>query len=113
MDIKLSKDADALICVLYKNYYQQRKDGVPKSEAKKFKSSYDIQMNLIPKWNPEDVDDTCRELDDKGLLYCFYAENIAWEVHLLDDGIIYMENRFNNDFAKLIEYMTKFLPFLL
>lgn len=36
MKIMLTKDSDALICLLYKQYLQKRKDGIPKADAKDF-----------------------------------------------------------------------------
>jgi hypothetical protein len=107
MDIRLTKDSDALICLLFKQYCQKRKDGVPKVDAKDFGSSRDIHQTIAPKWSFEDVDETCWELDRAGLLECFKADMIAYYVHLSDTGIIYMENRFKNGLKDILEYLEK------
>lgn len=112
MNIKISKEADILICLLYKQYCDQRKGRVPKSKAKMFGSSEDIQEAILPKWSPEDVDDTCRELGKAKLLDCFYADDIAYIVHLTDEGIVYMENRFENNFKSLLEYLESLMNIL-
>lgn len=115
MDIRLTKEADALICLLYKNYLQKRNDGVSKKLAKFFGSSVDIQKELIEKWTPDDTDETCWELHRSGLLSCMSADNIAYEVQLTDNGIIYMENRFKDGVNSVLDYLKKIkesVPFL-
>jgi hypothetical protein len=107
LDIQLTKDADALICLLYKQYCQKLKDGVPKMQAKMFGSSEDIQKTVAPKWTFEDVDETCRELDRSGLIECFYADDIAYQTWLTDIGITYMENRFKNNLDNVLDYLNK------
>lgn len=115
MNIQLTKDSDALISVLYKEYCNKRENGVSKGIAKQFGSSAEIHKSLIPKWNADDVDETCKELSRARLLECFYADNVAQHVWLSDQGIIYMENRFKNglkDVVGHLETIRNFIPFL-
>lgn len=49
MSIELTKDADALICLLYKLYSQQLKNGASKREAMMFGSAEDVQASIAPK----------------------------------------------------------------
>ena len=107
MDIQLTKDSDALICLLYKQYLQKRKDGVPKADAKSFGSSQNIHKTIASKWAYEDVDETCRELSRAGILKCFYAENVVYNSELSDIGIIYMENRFKDGLDNVLDYLGK------
>ena len=58
----------------------------------------------------EDVDDTCRELSRANLLNCFWADNIAYNVILSDNAIIYMENRFKNGLTEVLEFIDKIKP---
>ena len=106
-EIQLTKDADALICVLYKNYLEKRKSGVSKRTAGYFGSSREIHANLMCKWSFDDVDDTIRELSRAGLLRCLFADSIAYEVSISDNGVIYMENRFKDGLASLFNYIEK------
>lgn len=106
-EIQLTKDADALICVLYKEYLEKRKSGVPKRSAGFFGSSKTIHANLMQKWPFEDVDDTIRELSRADLLNCLFADNIAYEVSISEIGVIYMENRFKDGLASLFSYIEK------
>lgn len=107
MDIRVTKDSDALICLLYKQYCQQRKNGVPKSSAKMFGSSDEIQKTIAPKWTFDDVDETCRELHRAELIECFYADNVVQDCWLSDYGIIYMENRFKDGLNSVLDYLEK------
>lgn len=106
MDIQLTKDADALICLIYKYYLDLHDRGIPKSKAKFLGSSKDIYENIIPEWQFEDVDDTCSELGRKHLLSVVYADDICYEVSLTDNGIIYMENRFQGKIKILLDYIS-------
>lgn len=107
MDMKLTKDSDALICLLYKYYCQKCKGGTSKSEAKFLGSSKVIQKTIAPKWSFDDVDETCRELSRAKLLECFYADDVVYESWLSDNGIIYMENRFKDGLDSVLEYLDK------
>lgn len=105
--MQLTKDADKLICLIYKDFLQKRKTGSSKSNASYFGSSHNIHEKLCPELLFEDVDDTCRELSRAGFINCLWADNIAYSVHLSDDGIIYMENRFKNGLAEVLDFIEK------
>lgn len=112
MEINLSRDADKLLCVLYKSFLEKRKSGLSKSDAKSFGSSHDIHEELLATWIFEDVDDTCRELSQNGFLDCFWADDIAYHVWLSDQAVVYMENRFKNGLSEVIGFLADFLPFI-
>lgn len=105
--MELTKDAEKLICLLYKSYLQKRKSGISKSQATCFGSSHDIHEQLCPDLIFEDVDDTCRELSRADLLNCLWADNIAYHVILSDNAIVYMENRFKNGLSEVLEFIDK------
>lgn len=114
-DIKLTKESDYLICAIYKDYLEKRKNGMPKSKAKMYGGSKQIHQDILPKWLFEDVDETCLELSRAGLVKCFSADNIVLRLIITDDGIIYMENRFKNNVKSVFDYMVKikeFIPFI-
>lgn len=104
-EIRLTKDADALICVLYKEYLEQRKAGKSKNSAKYFGGSQQIHTKLMTKWSFEDVDDTCRELSRAGLLGCLFADDVTAEAMLTDLAIYYMENRFKDGLASILHHL--------
>lgn len=106
-DIRISKDANALICLIYKYYLELRSNGVSKSKAKSLGSSKNINQNIIPEWSFDDVEEACRELHRNALLDISYYDNICSIVHLSDDGIVYMENRFSDKLKSLLDYIDK------
>lgn len=105
--MQLTKDSDALICVIYKAYLEKRKNNISKDQAKFCGGSDAIHRNLMPQWSFEDVDETCKELHRKGLLDVHYAGNTCYDVNLSDDAIIYMENRFVNGLNSVLDYVHK------
>lgn len=110
-NIVLSKDADYLICLIYKYYLDLRDNGVSKSDAKTLGDSKNVHQNIIPEWSFADTDETCRELINKNLLdNRIYVDNYCGFMRLSDDGIIYMENRFKNGFSELTDFIAKFIP---
>jgi len=58
MEIKLTKDAEILICKLYKAYLQGREEGKTKSDAKYFGHYDKIARDIMPTWLEDDVSDT-------------------------------------------------------
>lgn len=109
----LTKDADALICVIYKTYLQRRKSGNSKEQAKFLGGAAQVQAEIIPKWSLPDVEDTLWELHRAGLLSCFGADNTVYDAILSDVGIIYMENRFKNGLKEVLDYLEQIKSILL
>ena len=104
MAIRLTRDADYMVCSLYKEYLSRVKNGSSKSKAKCFIKS---EINsLVPKVNSDDVGDLAEELKSKGLL----SKDILDNVEFTSDGIIYMENRFLNKADKVLEYLSYLIP---
>lgn len=107
--MRLTKDADKLICMIYADYKKKRADGMSKEKAKRIGSSKSVQQSIVPKWSFEDVDDTFRELDRAGMLHCFYADNVVYSASITDECIIKMENRFPDGLASILDFVSKFL----
>nr|DAH40290.1 MAG TPA: ribonuclease R [Bacteriophage sp.] len=104
--MQLTKDADKMICRIYATYLQLRKNGVPKSKARKFEENYFSKNDAFSSWSPSDCDSTLAELQRAGLV----KTDILGDFTLTDSAIIYMENRFVNGLKEVIEYVTKFIP---
>lgn len=112
-EIKLTKDSDALICALYKEYLQKRKDGIPKGDAKCFGGAEYIHRTIVPKWSLGDTEETLWELHRAGLLVCKPADNTVYFAILADDGIVYMENRFKDGISEVLGHIEKIKSILL
>jgi len=114
-DIVLTKDADAMICMLYKEYLERREDGQTIEQAKNLTDDIWIQANIIPKLPLDDVTELCRALDSKGLLSVFVADDHAYSVDFSDEGIIYMEHRFERKLQNVLGHIAQLksiVPFL-
>jgi len=107
VEIELTKDAEYMLCAIYKSYKDKRKSGIPKSDAKYIGNSEDIHKSLMSEWLFDDVDETCRELNRAGFVDCRYYDDTAHYVTLTDKAIIYMENRFVNGLTGVLDYMAK------
>lgn len=112
-EVKLTKDSDALICALYKEYLQKRENGTTKGQAKWFGGANHIRETIVPKWLLGDVEETLWELHRAGLLVCQSADNTVYLAALADDGIVYMENRFKDGLSDVLGYIEKIKSILL
>jgi hypothetical protein len=111
LDITLTKDADKLICLIYKDYLERRERGISKSSAKAYAERSDWPKSLTDHFSAEDVRDTLRELKNSGFTRNYWYGGFT----LTDQGIAYMENRFPNGVAQILEWMGRIkgaVPFM-
>lgn len=111
MEIQLTKDADKLICLIYKDYLNRRDKGKDKSSAKAYPERSDWPKSLTDSFTEADVRDTLRELKSAGLVRSYLYGGFA----LTDKAIVYMETRFPNGISQVLEWMGKFkgaIPFM-
>lgn len=105
--MELTRDADALLSVMYKEYLLRKKNGTPKLQAKIFGGAAYLQETLAPKLSVEDVAETCRELGRAEFLSNNYADDTVSICQLTDKAIIHMENRFKNGLDEVLSYLEK------
>lgn len=110
MTAAITKDAEKLLCTLYKEYLERRKNGLSKSEANYFDSSDEINQRFFPEWTSDDTSDICWELKRANLIFCFPGDDLANEVSLTSDAIIRMENRFKNGIVDVLKFLSNFIP---
>lgn len=103
---ELTKDADKVICCIYKEYLEKRKSGISKSGAKEFDGNFYRNIKALSKWNSADISDTLQELHDKELI----KKNVIGDFDLLDSSIIYMEKRFKKGLEEITDFVSKFIP---
>lgn len=110
--IEITKDADALICLMYKKYCENRKAGKSIEESVCMGDDTDIVETLTPKWLLDDITHLCWYLHGKGLLFCMEGSDHANNVCITDDGIRYMQDRFPNGISQLIDAISKIAGFV-
>lgn len=102
-EIRLTDDADYLLCVLYDAYRLRRKNGESSFDSRFFGNSECIQEDYIPQWPTDDIDDAARELSRNGLVACLFANDTVAELALEREGISHMEHRFGDKLDKLTQ----------
>ena len=103
---ELTKDADKLIVLIYKEYLSRRKEGISKSKASNFEKIELQSLDKISTWLEDDLEDTLAELHEKGLI----TMDLSFTFDITDSGIIYLENRFKNDLIEVTDFISKFIP---
>lgn len=102
----LSKDADKMVCILYKLYLSKRKNGFDKSSARRYSYSEIKSLKPFDSWSDDDTKSTLSEISRAGFgkmyLDCGFLAN--------DDFIIYMENRFSDGLRDVTDFISKFIP---
>lgn len=104
--VTLTKDADKLICVLYKEFLARRKKGTSKADARHFPDGTIESFDPISKWLPSDVSDAMLELARADLLRI----TIDGDCNLTDSAIICMENRFKDGLKEVLVFISNFIP---
>lgn len=103
-EIRLTNEAELLLCVLYNAYTSRRKDGMVRTAAKNFGSSQRIQEEWLPQMPLEDIDDAARELKRKGLFTFIGADDTVYaDAKLTEEGIIYMEHETGDKLDQFLE----------
>lgn len=104
--MQLTKDADKVICHLYKFYLEKRDVGIDKVSSKHFSFSEIKSLKPCEKWNDNDIKATVAEISRAGFGTMYFDGGFMAN----DAFIIYMENRFKNGLMDVIDFISKFIP---
>lgn len=104
--IELTKDADKMLCIIYKMYLEKIKNGMSKTKSNSFEDDFYKEDNILSAWHRDDITTTFLELGRKGFLKIYIGGNF----NLTDQAIIYMENRFKDGFLAVADFISKFIP---
>lgn len=110
MESQLTKDAEKLLCLIYKSYLDRCKTNSSQSDCNYFGSTRDIHKNFLPNQYFDDVNELVWELKRNDLINGDTGDNILLEISLTSSAIIYMENRFKNGVKDIADFITKFIP---
>lgn len=99
----MTKDADKLLCCIYKIYLERRKSGMSKSDSKEFQDDFYKSDNHLSSWSDDDISDTLEELKKNNHVRLFIDGSFTLE----NNAIIYMENRFKNGLTEVLEILSK------
>lgn len=104
--MELTRDTDKIFCLIYEEYLNRRKLGLPKSQAKLFDSPALLQKQFLQGMLEDDISDAILELSHAKAIRMYYDRSF----YLEDAGIIYMENRFINGLKEVTDFISKFIP---
>lgn len=104
--MQLTRDTDKMLCLIYEEFLERRKNGLSKSSAKSFEHPTALQEQFLQGIHEDDIHDALIELDRNGLIRLYYDHGFQ----LNDSSIIYMENRFKNGLKEVTDFISKFIP---
>ena len=105
MDAIVTKDAEKMLCTLYKAYLERRKSGAPKQSARRFEAAYFPTTEPFASMDYRDVDDAKLELSRKGLLRVI----LGGDCDITDDALVYLDNRFKDGLVSVISFLAQFI----
>lgn len=111
--MKLTDEADLMLCTLYNAYKENRAKGEDRFEARIFGGSETLQTLYFQLWPVGDIDDAAWELARKGLLTVNDGDNSVQDCALTTDALAYMEHRFGDKLEALIQRITALRTLLL
>ena len=103
---ELTNDADKMVCCLYKEYLERRKNGIRKINAQHFSLSDIKPLKPFSKWTDSDIKSVIAEIANAD----FGKMHFGGGFMANDKFIIYMENRFKNGFLEVADFISKFIP---
>lgn len=101
----LSRDADKIISIVYKEFLKRRKQKLSKLNSANF--SFEQLKQLLPNEIDEDLHSYLRELKKINFIKDY---DLCGNFELSDNGIIYMEQKFGKNLDKIIDYLSKLIP---
>lgn len=102
----MTKDAEKFLCICYHDYLLRIKDGLSKSDSRRFSKNYINENPNFADWHDDDYAETRRELAHLGML----KVDVSGAFSILPTSIDYMENRFKNNLMELTEFISQFIP---
>ena len=103
--VELTRDADKMICIIYKMYLEKIKSGLSKTKSNSFEKDFYKNDKMLSKWHTDDIETTFLELGRKEYLTIY----IGGKFEITEQTIIYMENRFKNGFNAVTDFISKFI----
>lgn len=104
--MQLTRNADKLVCSMYKSYLQKRKAGMSKINARHFEIDEIKSYSLCSDWDKSDIISTVAELKNAGFGTMYYSGGFFAN----ESFVIYMENRFKNGIKEVTDFVAKFIP---
>ena len=109
MDIEMTKEAAALLCLLYANYKRRNKE-MPRDDARNCGDLDDIQKLVCNEFHIEDLNDLCRELQHNGFLDLIDGDDVFISSELTTKAISFMQSKTKQEIRKIVLAVFTYLP---
>lgn len=108
----ITKDAKRVLIRLYGEYLSRKKSGQSRQDSIYFGDSNQIQAAFFPNENPDDIASYCWELHKKEYISCTPGDNIANDITLQPNTIVFMEQRFPRGLKQVLEVLGQISSFV-
>lgn len=102
IELEITREADALLTVLYREYLRRRECGSPKRSAAFFGDAQQIKALMPDLWHIEDIKSVCWELCHADLMQAMPGDNSVNEAELTDKAIIWNQQRFRRGLSDVL-----------
>lgn len=102
----LTKGQKYLLVSLYKEYINRQKY-ISAERANYFSDSDSVKELLSLEYTSDYTSDLCWKLYAKGYIECTPGDDLANDITLTDQTIVYMENRFASNVKAIVEFLLK------
>ena len=106
IDFEITFEAKSLLKLLYGIYLGRRNEGKGRTEANRFGSSADLQRDYLPNMKVCDVTDLCFELARAGCLHYMRGDNLANNIYLTYEALVYSEQEFKRNFQEISGWIS-------
>lgn len=114
IEFDITSEAKNLLKLMYAIYLSKRDGGKGRTEANRFGNSQNIQRDYLQNMSVNDVTDLCFELARSGCIHYSKGDNLANNIRLTYDALVYCEQSFQRNITKLLEWISSIrgiLPF--
>lgn len=105
----LTKEQKHLLVSMYKEMLSRQPE-LSLHDARRFENSDVVRDLFCPDKTYDHVSDLCWALQSKGYIECYPGDDLADEISISDDTIIYMENKFKNGIKDVVSFIASLIP---
>ena len=106
IEFDITSEAKNLLKLMYTIYLSKRKEGKGRTESNYFGDSKEIQNNYLPNMSVEDVTDLCFELSRADCIKFSIGDNLANNISLTYEALVYCEQSFQRNIKNLWEWLA-------
>ena len=107
MEFCLTRESEALLSVLYREYCTRRNHGIPIAKASYFHDAASIHESFLPNLAVEDLAYLCWELQSEGLLDVSPGDDTANNITLTRAAVAYLDHQFPRGLSAVVAFLSE------